>query len=161
TAVEIDQTTAAATTINLMPFPHAKVEVADATQWVTDNPVAADTVRGYWLDPARRKTLSQGTVRIFDPESFSPPLSFVEELANAGYTLGVKLGPALAHDVIPDTAEAQWVSLHGSVVEAVLWFNMDQRADVRRSALIIYQTDNTELTYTTAINQLPPVTDGV
>src|SRR5699024_6297170 len=31
TAVEVDQTTAAATTTNLRPFPHAKVEVADAT----------------------------------------------------------------------------------------------------------------------------------
>jgi len=157
TAVEIDQTTAAATTINLMPFPHAKVEVADATQWVTDNPVAADTVRGYWLDPARRKTLSQGTVRIFDPESFSPPLSFVEELANAGYTLGVKLGPALAHDVIPDTAEAQWVSLHGSVVEAVLWFNMAQRSDVRRAALIIDASGASELTSPTDFDASPDV----
>lgn len=157
TAVEIDQTTAAATTINLMPFPHAKVEVADATQWVTENPVAEATVRGYWLDPARRKTLSQGTVRIFDPESFSPPLSFVEELANTGYTLGVKLGPALAHDVIPANAEAQWVSLHGSVVEAVLWFNMAQRLDVRRAALIIDANGASELTSPTDFDESPQV----
>ena len=136
TAVEIDETTAAATTINLMPFPHASVEVADAMQWVTDHPAAEGTARGYWLDPARRETLSSGTVRIFDPEAFSPPLSFVEELADAGYPLGVKLGPALAHNVIPDTAEAQWVSLHGSVVEAVLWFNLAQRSDIRRSMVM-------------------------
>src|SRR5699024_2637413 len=90
-AVEIDETTAAATTINLMPFPHAQVQVADATQWVEDNPADAETVRGFWLDPARRRTLSHGTVRIFDPEAFSPPLSFVEELADAGHALGVKL----------------------------------------------------------------------
>ena len=127
TAVEIDETTAAAATINLMAFPDAKVEVADATQWVNDHPIDQGTVRGYWLDPARRQTSSQGTVRIFDPESFSPPLSFVEDLADIGYALGVKLGPVLAHNVIPDTAEAQWVSLYGNVVEAVLWFNMAQR----------------------------------
>lgn len=157
TAVEIDETTAAATTINLMPFPHAKVEVADATQWVLDNPVPQDSVRGYWLDPARRKTSSQGTTRIFDPESFAPPLSFVENLANIGYALGVKLGPALAHEVIPDTAEAQWISLYGSVVEAVLWFNMAQRSDVRRAALVIHGSGASELTSSTDFGQSPQV----
>lgn len=157
TAVEIDETTAAATTINLMAFPHAKVEVADATQWVQDNPAAAETTRGYWLDPARRKTSSQGTVRIFSPESFSPPLSFVEELADLGYALGVKLGPALAHDVVPTTAEAQWVSLHGNVIEAVLWFNMAQRSDVRRAALVIHGLGAAELTAPTDFGDSPQV----
>ncbi|MDN6351545.1 MAG: SAM-dependent methyltransferase, partial [Yaniella sp.] len=38
TAVEIDETTAAATTINLMAFPHAKVQVADAMDWIHDHP---------------------------------------------------------------------------------------------------------------------------
>lgn len=157
TAVEIDETTAAATTINLMPFPHAKVEVADAIQWVRDNPAPEGTARGYWLDPARRKTQSSGTVRIFHPEAFSPPLSFVEELASAGYPLGVKLGPALAYEVIPDTAEAQWVSLHGSVVEAALWFNLAQRSDVRRAALIINAHGATELTSPTDFGMSPQV----
>lgn len=157
TAVEIDPTTAAATTINLMPFPHATVEVADAMQWVQDHPVVEGSSRGYWLDPARRKTLSHGTVRIFDPESFSPPLSFVESLADAGYALGVKLGPALAHEVIPETAEAQWVSLHGSVVEAVLWFNMARRSQVRRAALVIGSAGAKELTATTDFGHSPKV----
>jgi len=157
TAVELDEATAAATTVNLMAFPHATVEVADAIQWVQDNPVSEGIARGYWLDPARRKTLSHGTVRIFDPEAFSPPLSFVEDLADVGYTLGVKLGPALAHDVIPETAEAQWVSLHGKVVEAVLWFNMAQRSDVRRAALVIHASGAVELTSTTDFGQSPEV----
>jgi hypothetical protein len=157
TAVELDEATAAATTVNLMAFPHATVEVADAIQWVQDNPVSEGTARGYWLDPARRKTLSHGTVRIFDPEAFSPPLSFVEDLADVGYTLGVKLGPALAHDVIPETAEAQWVSLHGNVVEAVLWFNMAQRSDVRRAALVIHASGAVELTSATDFGQSPEV----
>lgn len=157
TAVELDETTAAATTINLMPFPHANVQVADATDWVQHHPAEPSTVRGFWLDPARRKTLSHGTVRIFDPEAFSPPLSFVEELANAGHALGVKLGPALSHDVIPASAEAQWVSLHGSVVEAVLWFNMAQRGDVRRAALVITASETVELTTSTNFGESPTV----
>lgn len=157
TAVELDETTAAATTINLMPFPHANVQVADATDWVQHHPAQPHTVRGFWLDPARRKTLSHGTVRIFDPEAFSPPLSFVEELANAGHALGVKLGPALSHDVIPASTEAQWVSLHGSVVEAVLWFNMAQRGDVRRAALVITASETVELTTSTNFGESPTV----
>lgn len=156
-AVEIDETTAAATTINLMAFPHAEVEVADAMDWVDDHPADQHTTRGFWLDPARRKTRSQGTVRIFDPEAFSPPLSFVEALADAGHPVGVKLGPALAHDVIPATAEAQWVSLHGSVVEAVLWFNMVQRSDVRRAALVIDASGAAELTSPTDFGASPAV----
>src|SRR5699024_7852358 len=156
-AVEIDETTAAATTINLMAFPHAKVEVADAMDWVDDHPADQHTTRGFWLDPARRKTRSQGTVRIFDPEAFSPPLSFVESLADAGHSVGVKLGPALAHNVIPANAEAQWVSLHGSVVEAVLWFNMVQRSDVRRAALVISASGAAELTSPTDFGTSPAV----
>lgn len=157
TAVEIDETTAAATTINLMAFPHAKVQVADAMDWVHDHPADEHTTRGFWLDPARRKTRSHGTVRIFDPEGFSPPLSFVESLADAGHAVGVKLGPALAHNVIPDNAEAQWVSLHGSVVEAVLWFNMVQRSDVRRAALVITISGAAELTSATDFGASPDV----
>ena len=38
-------------------------------------------IDGVWLDPARRTTTTSGTTRIFDPEAFSPPLSFVESLA--------------------------------------------------------------------------------
>src|SRR5699024_11708899 len=112
------------------------------------HPAHQHTIRCFWLDPARRMTRSQGTVRIFHPEAFSPPLSFVESLADAGHAVGVKLGPALAHNVIPDNAEAQCVSLHGSVVEAVLCFNMVQRSEDRRAALVITPSGAAELTST-------------
>ena len=72
TAVEMDETTAACATINLMPFPHATVVHSDATS------VELDGIDGVWLDPARRTTSTSGTKRIWDPEAFSPPLSFVE-----------------------------------------------------------------------------------
>lgn len=66
TAVELDETTAAAATMNLMPFPNARVVNADAA--------FVDTAGydGVWLDPARRTTTTSGTSRLFDPEAFSP-----------------------------------------------------------------------------------------
>ncbi|XKH58256.1 class I SAM-dependent methyltransferase [Citricoccus nitrophenolicus] len=175
TAVERDETVAAAATINLMPFPNASVVCADAEEWLealggagTDGTVGANAVvadqamslpspgqeapsgtsagtsarasarpQGFWLDPARRVVSSSGSSRVFDPEAFSPPLSFVERLADTGAPVGVKLGPALPHASVPDGCEAQWVSVDGSLTEAVLWFNALARPGVRRSALVL------------------------
>lgn len=140
TAVDADETTAAAATINLMAFPNATVQLGLAEEF---DPA---TVEGLWLDPARRHTKNAGDRRLFDPESFSPPLSFVLSLAASGAPLGVKLGPALPHDAIADDAEAQWVSVDGELVEVSLWFNRLKRSDVTRSALIITEGNHHELT---------------
>ncbi len=145
TAVERDETVAAAATINLMPFPNASVVCADAEEWLAalagsgGDGAAVTSARpeGFWLDPARRVVSSSGSSRVFDPEAFSPPLSFVERLADTGAPMGVKLGPALPHDSVPDGCEAQWVSVDGSLTEAVLWFNALARPGVRRSALVL------------------------
>ncbi|MEV4901910.1 SAM-dependent methyltransferase [Citricoccus sp. NPDC055426] len=153
TAVERDETVAAAATINLMPFPNATVVGADAVQWLAamdGAPGAAGDAagsasgaagearpEGFWLDPARRMVSSSGSARVFDPEAFSPPLSFVERLAETGAPVGVKLGPALPHASVPAGCEAQWVSVAGSLTEAVLWFNALARPRVRRSALVL------------------------
>lgn len=140
TAVEIDETTAAVATMNLMPWPTVSVVNADATQ------VDLDGYDGVWLDPARRTTTTSGTSRIFDPEGFTPPLSFVERLADSGKPVGVKLGPGIPHESIPTNCEAQWVSSNGEVTEATLWFNALARPEVRRSALVLYADGAAELT---------------
>ncbi|GAP55577.1 conserved hypothetical protein, partial [Arthrobacter sp. Hiyo6] len=57
TAVEMDETTAACATMNLIPFPQASVVHSDATS------VPLDGVEGVWLDPARRTTSTSGTRR--------------------------------------------------------------------------------------------------
>lgn len=137
TAVERDETVAAAATINLMPFPHATVVAADAERWVTDAQAGGRAPEGYWLDPARRVLSTSGSSRVFDPEAFSPPLSFVESLAGSGAAVGVKLGPGLPHEAVPAGCEAQWVSVDGDVTEAVLWFNALARHGVRRAALVM------------------------
>ncbi len=137
TAVERDETVAAAATINLMPFPNATVVAADAQAWVSSAQAGGAAPEGYWLDPARRVLSTSGSSRVFDPEAFSPPLSFVESLADRGTAVGVKLGPGLPHDAVPAGCEAQWVSVDGDVTEAVLWFNALARDGVRRSALVM------------------------
>lgn len=140
TAVEMDETTAACATINLMPFPHAVVVHADAAS------VELDGVDGVWLDPARRTTSTSGTTRIWDPEAFSPPLSFVEHLASTGRSVGVKMGPGIPQDSVPEGCEAQWVSVSGDVTEVTLWFNAVARPGVRRAALVIGPQGAAEIT---------------
>ncbi|MDO2935564.1 methyltransferase [Paeniglutamicibacter sulfureus] len=140
TAVEMDETTAAAATLNLMPWPTATVVNADAT---TFDLAGFD---GVWLDPARRTTDTSGTSRIFDPEAFSPPLSFVESLAGRGLAVGVKMGPGLPHDAVPANCEVQWISINGDVTEAALWFGPLARPGIRRAALVIAAHGATELT---------------
>ncbi len=140
TAVEMDEITAACTTVNLMPFPHAKVVCGRAEE--TD----LAGIEGVWLDPARRTTSTSGTTRLFDPEAFSPPLSFVEALADRGLAVGVKMGPGIPHEAIPGTAEAQWISVNGDVVEAGLYFNQLARPGIRRSALVVGPSGMNEIT---------------
>ena len=139
TAVEMDETTAACATMNLIPFRNATVVHSDATT------VALDGIDGVWLDPARRTTSTSGTKRIWDPEDFSPPLSFVESLAGAGLAVGVKMGPGMPHDSVPKNCEAQWVSVGGDVTEVALWFNAVRRPGIRRAALLLGPAGAAEL----------------
>lgn len=149
TAVEKDETTAAATTLNLMPFENATVVHGGAEE--TD----LSGIDGVWLDPARRTDVSGSTRRLFDPEAFSPPLSFVEKLVDSGLDVGVKLGPGLPHEAIPANAESVWISDHGSVIEACLWFGKLKRENVVRAALVIDKDGAHELTSPVAAKDDP------
>lgn len=140
TAVEMDETTAACATVNLIPFPNATVVHADATA------VSLEEADGVWLDPARRVTSTSGTRRIWDPEAFSPPLSFVEALAATGKAVGVKMGPGMPHESVPAGCEAQWVSVGGDVTEVTLWFNAVSRPGIRRAALLLGPQGAAEIT---------------
>jgi hypothetical protein len=140
TAVETDETTAACATMNLIPFRNAAVVHADATS------VSLDGIDGVWLDPARRTTSTSGTKRLWDPEDFSPPLSFVQTLAASGLAVGVKMGPGMPHGSVPADCEAQWVSVGGDVTEVALWFNAVRRPGIRRAALVLGAQGAAELT---------------
>jgi SAM-dependent methyltransferase len=69
------------------------------------------------LDPARRA----GGQRRLDPDRWSPPWSTVAALLDRVGTCVVKVAPGLDHDRVPAGVEAEWVSVGGSIVEALLW----------------------------------------
>lgn len=71
-----------------------------------------------FVDPARRG----GRGRIFDPEAYSPPLSWAVEAARAAPHAALKVAPGIPHEAVPADAEAEWISDGGDVKEAVLWF---------------------------------------
>lgn len=75
-------------------------------------------VDAVWLDPARRDTSG----RITDPERWSPPLSEAIRLARMAGRAGIKVAPGIDHDLVPEDAETEFISLEGRLVEAVLWF---------------------------------------
>jgi hypothetical protein len=125
-AVERDELTAAVAAFNLAPFPSARVELASAE----DTDLAG--VGGVWLDPARR----DGATRLTDPGDWSPSLEWAFELARRLPT-GIKLGPGIDRDLIPETSEAQWISVDREVVELVLWSGALARDGIRRAALVL------------------------
>lgn len=145
-AVEADETTAAAATVNLRTFPEADVLHTTAEDFIGQRSPLPEGW-GIWLDPARRDLgkgrSSQGRAsRLWDPEAFSPPLSFATALASTGVSLGVKLGPGVPHDLIPAECEAEWISIDREVVEVVLWFNALARTGVRRAATVLTSAED-------------------
>ncbi|MCX4698521.1 methyltransferase domain-containing protein [Streptomyces sp. NBC_01352] len=71
-----------------------------------------------FVDPARRG----GRGRIFDPEAYSPPLSWAIGTALKAPHAALKVAPGIPHEAVPADAEAEWISDGGDVKEAVLWF---------------------------------------
>ena len=126
TAVERDEVTAALAAYNLAPWSNARVEHQSAED------ADLSGVDGVYLDPARR----DGVKRLKNPADWSPSLDFAFDLARRLPT-GVKLGPGVDRELIPDAAEAQWVSVDREVVELGLWFGVLARPGVRRAALVM------------------------
>lgn len=110
-----------------------EVRCADVTEVDTDG---YDAV---FVDPARRGGKQGGAAysasvrgggratsgRIFDPEAYSPPLSWAIEAARRAPHAALKIAPGVPHEAVPGDAEAEWISDGGDVKEAVLWFGTD------------------------------------
>ncbi|MGW4755279.1 class I SAM-dependent methyltransferase [Streptomyces chartreusis] len=114
-AVDRDPATAAAARANAEGLGLAglvEVREADVTE------VDTSGYEAVFVDPARRG----GRGRIFDPEAYSPPLSWAVEAARTAPHAALKIAPGIPHEAIPDDAEAEWISDGGDVKEAVLWF---------------------------------------
>lgn len=135
-AVEMDEVTAAIAAHNLAPFPNAEVRHARAED------IDLEEFDGVFLDPARRTAREGATERgasrrLNDPNDWSPSLDFAFGCAENGRAVGVKLGPAFPHELLPEDAEAQWVSVDGDLVECSVWLGPAAREDLRRSVLSI------------------------
>ena len=114
-AVDRDPLTAAAARANADALGLAgliDVREADVTEIDT---ASYDAV---FVDPARRG----GRGRIFDPEAYSPPLSWAVQAALKAPHAALKVAPGIPHEAVPAEAEAEWISDGGDVKEAVLWF---------------------------------------
>ncbi|MBE8474455.1 THUMP-like domain-containing protein [Streptomyces justiciae] len=120
-AVDHDPLTAAAARANAEALGLAElIEVREAD--VTD--IDTSPYDAVFVDPARRG----GRGRIFDPEAYSPPLSWAVQAATKAPHAALKIAPGIPHEAIPAEAEAEWISDGGDVKEAVLWFGTDPGA---------------------------------
>lgn len=115
-AVEADPVTAALAAANAAALGLADLIEVHHADAITVDVTGVDAV---FCDPARRRA---GTGRrVFDPASFSPPWDFVAGLAARVPTTVLKLAPGIDHALVPEGAEAEWVSVDGDVVEAAFW----------------------------------------
>jgi SAM-dependent methyltransferase len=93
--------------------------------------VAVDDCDAVFVDPARRS----GRGRIFDPEAYSPRLSWAVAAARAAGLGALKVAPGIPHEAVPEGATAEWVSHEGDVKEAVLWFGGPDTGTFRATLL--------------------------
>ena len=104
-------------------------DVVDLVAAARDGAVAGCPVAV--LDPARR---ADGR-RLLDPDRWSPPWSTVAALLDRVPRTVIKVAPGLAHERVPEGVEAEWVSVGGSIAEALLWGVGPARA-WRRATLV-------------------------
>lgn len=159
-AIELDPLTAAFAEHNLRVTAEASAASLPPAVTIGDAE-AADIAAadGAFLDPARRTAGHSDTRRLTSPDDYTPSLSFAFAVGDRMPT-GVKLGPGFDRDLIPDRAEAQWVSVDGQVVETGLWFGLLARAGVRRSALVMRGGETAELVGATDAEDAPVVHAG-
>ncbi|MCC5579271.1 class I SAM-dependent methyltransferase [Microtetraspora sp. AC03309] len=113
-AVDLDPLTAEVALANAAALgltDRVQVRTADAAD--TD-PSAYDVL---FADPARRG--SRG--RVFDPMAYSPSWPATLELASRAPAACLKVAPGIPYELVPEGAEAEWVSYKGEVKEAAIW----------------------------------------
>ncbi|MFJ4919933.1 SAM-dependent methyltransferase [Streptomyces sp. NPDC088725] len=114
-AVDLDPLTCEIARTNLRTLapdaPPATVTHADVREY------GLDGAHALFIDPARRG----GRGRIFDPEAYSPPLSWAVDAVRRVGAGAIKIAPGIPHELVPDDFEAEWISDGGDVKEAVLW----------------------------------------
>jgi SAM-dependent methyltransferase len=120
----------------------AAAGLGGAVQQASAEELDLDAFGVVFADPARRDAAG----RVFDVTGWSPPWPFVLGLLRR--TACVKVAPGIPHDLVPDGAEAEFVSDDGEVKEAALWSptlaTARRRATVIRSGGLATLTDEDE-----------------
>lgn len=104
-----------------------EVRCADVTR------VDVEGFDAVFVDPSRRSARG----RVFDPEGYSPPLSWAVGAAGRTRCAALKAAPGIPHEAVPEGAAAEWVSDHGEVKEAVLWFGAGAANGARIRATLL------------------------
>ena len=87
---------------------------------------------GLFFDPARRS----GDHRFFSVQQYQPPLSIIQSWLPDFPSLGVKISPGVdLAELNGYKAELEFISLHGELKEAVLWFGSCKTAFRRATVL--------------------------
>jgi SAM-dependent methyltransferase len=142
TAVERDPVVAALARRNLAALGHddlVTVTEGDITDGQVLTAALADADAAY-ADPARRDPATQRhgrSARVTDPESWSPPWSWVIALAARIPRTAAKVAPGVDRALIPDGGCGTWTSVDGQLVEAELAWPALARDGFRRSAVVI------------------------
>jgi hypothetical protein len=85
-----------------------------------------------FFDPSRRS----GDHRVFSVQHYQPPLSIIKNWLLNFPALGVKLSPGVSLSELEEyDAEVEFISLHGELKEAVLWFGPLKNASRRATIL--------------------------
>jgi hypothetical protein len=116
---------------------HVEAVCGDAgSQELLDNLAEKHPHAAVWFDPARRTLTSKRTVR---PEDYMPSLSLLARLRALNFkSIGVKLAPAIDHDVAAEYgAELEFLSHEGECKEALLWLGCADRDRPHTSAVLL------------------------
>lgn len=116
-SIEIDPVAAAFAehNFNIQGLSNIKVLTGDAANLIKE--LDLKSFDGLWWDPARRSI--DGT-RIFNPEAYRPPLSFILSLPFDGLC-GIKISPGVNLGISFDTWEREWIGYKKECREQILW----------------------------------------
>lgn len=106
------------------------------------------------IDPARRDEARHQ--RTLAPEEHEPTLGVCLGLAAMSDGAAIKLGPGISPEVLPSTAEIEWISERGTLVQAVVWTGLlAQRPGQRRATMV-----SSGITRSTTVEPVPLRRDG-
>jgi hypothetical protein len=132
-----------------LKWPHLIMTAANAAVYDVASrvlPVQADLtqlpplpVEAFFFDPARRTSTGPRLApsrRLRSVDSYHPPLSLIEVWRPRVPHGAVKVSPGIDYAELPADAEVEFISLHGEVREAALWFGDLRTAAQRRATLL-------------------------